>query len=195
MAPSPALDRAVFVDKDGTLVENVPYNVDPGLLVFTPHALQGLRLLSEHGYRLVVVSNQPGVALGRFDESALSRLRTVLMVRLAEHGVRLAGFRWCPHAPGAGCSCRKPAPGLLQQAATELSLDLARSWMVGDILDDVEAGHRAGCRSVLLDVGNETVWKRGRHRRPEHTAADLLDAAHAIVARDHADALLPLETP
>jgi D-glycero-D-manno-heptose 1,7-bisphosphate phosphatase len=182
----PPKRRAVFIDKDGTLVENVPYNVDPALLAFTPHAAQGLRLLQQHGYQLVVVSNQPGVALGRFDEAALEGLRAVLMVRLAAQGVQLAGFHWCPHAPGAGCACRKPAPGLLLRAAELLDLDLQRSWMVGDILDDVEAGHRAGCRSVLLDVGNETEWHCSRLRTPGHLAPDLLDAARMIVASDAA---------
>lgn len=186
MAHPHRLRPAVFIDKDGTLVENVPYNIDPGRITFTPHAMQGLRLLSQHGYPLVVVSNQPGVALGYFDEAALAGLRMVLMVRLASHGVRLAGFRCCPHAPDAGCSCRKPAPGLLLQAAADLNLDLKRSWMVGDILDDVEAGHRAGCRSVLLDVGNETEWKRSPLRQPELHAANLLEAAEAILAADRA---------
>ncbi|MBL0727188.1 HAD-IIIA family hydrolase [Piscinibacter sp. HJYY11] len=192
--PNPRRRRAVFIDKDGTLVENVPYNVDPSLVTFTPHAMQGLRLLSQHGYPLVVVSNQPGVALGYFDEAALAGLRMVLMVRLASHGVRLAGFRCCPHAPDAGCSCRKPAPGLLLQAAADLDLDLQRSWMVGDILDDVEAGHRAGCRSVLLDVGNETQWKRSPLREPEFRVANLLEAAETILAADHVMSASPRET-
>jgi D-glycero-D-manno-heptose 1,7-bisphosphate phosphatase len=176
--------RAVFIDKDGTLVDNVPYNVDPGLVAFTPNALPGLRLLGQLGYRLVVVSNQPGVALGYFDESALAGLRSAVMVRLAAQGVRLSGFYCCVHAPGAGCPCRKPLPGLLLRASQVLNIDLANSWMVGDILDDVEAGHRAGCRSVLLDVGNETEWLASPLRHPDITARDLLEAARAIVAAD-----------
>ncbi|HEY0818752.1 MAG TPA: HAD family hydrolase [Rhizobacter sp.] len=194
MTHPPPKRRAVFIDKDGTLVENVPYNVDPALLAFTPHAAQGLRLLMAHGYQLVVVSNQPGVALGRFDESALDGLRAVLMVRLAAQGVQLSGMHWCPHVPGAGCACRKPAPGLLLRAAELLDLDLQHSWMVGDILDDVEAGHRAGCRSVLLDVGNETEWQCSRLRTPEHRARDLLEAARMIVESEAEPATLASAT-
>jgi D-glycero-D-manno-heptose 1,7-bisphosphate phosphatase len=177
--------KAAFIDKDGTLVENVPYNVDPALLRFTPGALAGLRLLAQAGYRIVVVSNQPGIALGRFDLAALRRLQIALARRLDAEGIALAGFYVCPHAPAEdtepGCGCRKPAAGLFHRAADTLGLDLAHSWMVGDILDDVEAGHRAGCRSVLLDVGNETVWHDGPGRTPDHVARDLLEAAQLIL--------------
>jgi histidinol-phosphate phosphatase family protein len=176
---------AAFIDKDGTLVHDEPYNVDPARLRLTPHALEGLRLLASRGYLLVLVSNQPGIALGRFDWAALYRLRLALQQLLATGGVQLAGFYACPHAPGPegrpACTCRKPAAGLLLEAAREHGIDLAASWMLGDILDDVEAGHRAGCRSVLLDVGNETVWRPGPGRVPDLRAADLLDAARAIV--------------
>jgi histidinol phosphatase-like enzyme len=102
--------------------------------------------------------------------------------------VHLAGFYACTHAAGPGpvpaCLCRKPAPGLLRQAARAHGVDLRRSWMVGDILDDIEAGRRAGCRTVLLDVGNETVWRMSPLRTPHHRVTNWLDAAHAIIAAD-----------
>lgn len=178
---------AVFLDKDGTLVEDVPDNVDPAQLRFTPNALDALRLLDETGFRLIVVSNQPGLATGRFSRADFARLRHALSERVhAEAGVALAGIYVCPHAPGesgrASCLCRKPSPGLLHQAAVALRLDLAQSWIVGDILDDVEAGRRVGCRSVLLDVGNETEWRLSPLRTPHHRCADLLAAARIIVA-------------
>jgi len=178
--------RAAFIDKDGTLVENVPYNVDPARVAFTPHAIEGLRLLSAHGFRIVVVTNQPGIGMQRFDEAALRRLQFALQHMLAGHGVQLDGFYACPHTPAPDghprCACRKPAPGLIQQAACALDLDLSSSWMVGDILDDVEAAHRAGCRAVLMDVGSETVWHLTPGRIPDRRAADLREAAREIVA-------------
>jgi histidinol-phosphate phosphatase family protein len=183
--------RAVFIDKDGTLVHDVPYNVDPARLTFTPSAIEALKLLRAFGYALVVVSNQPGIALGRFDAAALGRLVAALGDRLAAHGLALDGFYACPHASareGSGCACRKPRPGLLLQAAAALDLDLARSWMVGDILDDIEAGRRADCRTVLLDVDHETEWLPGPLREPHHRARDLFDAAQQIVAHDLQDA-------
>jgi D-glycero-D-manno-heptose 1,7-bisphosphate phosphatase len=181
--------RAVFIDKDGTLVENVPYNVDPGKLRFTPHAMDGLRLLAERGYQLIVVTNQPGLAYGMFTRAQLTQLQMALAEMMQREGVHLTDFYACTHAPGpagrvGGCLCRKPAPGLLRQAARVHGIDLRRSWMVGDILDDVEAGQRAGCRTVMLDVGNETVWRLSPLRTPHHRAADLLGAARAIVAAD-----------
>lgn len=183
--------RAVFIDKDGTLVENVPHNVDPALVRFTPHAVEGLRRLVVEGYKLIVVTNQPGLAYGMFSRAALTRLHAALAQMLAREGVPLTDFFACPHAPGPagpvpGCLCRKPAPGLLRQAARVHGIDLQRSWMVGDILDDIEAGQRAGCRTVLLDVGNETVWRMSPLRTPHCRVADLLEAAQAILACDEA---------
>ncbi len=170
--------RAVFVDKDGTLVEDVPYNVDPARISLTPNAADAVGDLAGRGFGIFVVSNQPGAALGLFPEARLKdvegRLRELLPV--------LDGFYYCPHAPGAACDCRKPAAGLLERAAREHQLDLAASWMIGDILDDVEAGRRAGCRTILLDNGNETEWRLTRERAPHHVASDLAEAAAIIAA-------------
>jgi len=184
-----ATGRAVFVDKDGTLVENVPYNVDPALVRFTPSALVGLRALADAGYAVIVVTNQPGLATDRFTRRDFAALESALCRRVRdESGVEIAAIYCCPHAPSPGgrigCLCRKPAPGLLRQAARAHRLDLARCWMVGDILDDVEAGHRAGCRSILLDVGNETEWKLSPIRAPEARCADLAEAARFILSRE-----------
>jgi histidinol-phosphate phosphatase family protein len=181
--------RAVFLDKDGTLVEDVPYNVDPARIRLAPGAGAALRALHRAGYRLVVVSNQSGVARGLFPESALAGVGRRLGQTLEEVGVPLAGFYYCPHHPAGvvaryalACDCRKPAPGLVRRAAGDLGLDPGRSWLVGDILDDVEAGRRAGCRTVLLDNGHETEWRRGPEREPHHVAPDLPAAARLILA-------------
>ncbi len=180
--------RAVFLDKDGTLVEDEPYNVDPGRIRLMPGAADGLRALHAAGYRLVVVSNQSGVARGFFPEAALGAVEQRLSELLAEVGVPLAGFYYCPHHPAGTvpayaleCPCRKPRPGLVLRAARELEIGRGRSWMVGDILDDVEAGRRAGCRTILVDNGHETVWKVGPFRRPDHRAADLTEATRLIL--------------
>lgn len=182
-APRPA----VFLDKDGTLVENVPHNVDPAKLRFMPGVIDGLRLLDGSGYVLVIVTNQPGLALGHFDRHAWVRLTHALLERIQhEAGVAITDVMACPHAAASdgrpACLCRKPAPGMLRQAAVKHHLDLAQSWMVGDILDDVEAGRRAGCRSVLVDVGNETLWQMTPLRHPHHRVANLMEAARRITA-------------
>src|SRR5205823_6483112 len=174
---------AVFLDKDGTLIEDVPYNVDPARVRLMPGAAEGLRALHAAGYRLLVISNQSGVARGYFEEAALAAVGERLGELLAEAGVPLAGFYYCPHHPEGSvaayaveCSCRKPQPGLLVRAAREHGLDLAASWLVGDILNDIEAGRAAGCRTVLLDNGHETEWILTPQRRPHYMATDLTEA-------------------
>jgi D-glycero-D-manno-heptose 1,7-bisphosphate phosphatase len=178
---------AVFVDKDGTLVTNVPYNVDPARLRFEPEALAALRALVRAGFDIVIVSNQSGLARGLFTWPQFLVLRHALERRLIEEaGVVLRGFYICPHAPDAQgqptCECRKPAPALLRRAAQRLDLDLSRSWMVGDTLDDVQAGRRAGCRTVLYDSGGETLWRDGPERRPHARLTRWSEVALTILA-------------
>ncbi|AGY57192.1 D-glycero-alpha-D-manno-heptose-1,7-bisphosphate 7-phosphatase [Gloeobacter kilaueensis] len=179
---------AVFLDKDGTLIEDVPYNVAPERIRLMPGACEGLRLLAGAGWPLIVVTNQSGVAHGYFREAALAGVEARLRTLVAQCGAPLAGFYYCPHHPAGSvlpyarhCRCRKPRPGLLLRAARELPVDLGRSWLVGDILHDVEAGSRAGCRTVLLVNGHETEWVLGPRRLPDYLAADLNDAARFIV--------------
>jgi histidinol-phosphate phosphatase family protein len=179
----------VFLDKDGTLIDDLPYNVDPERITLAPGAAEGVRLLAEAGCRLVVVTNQPGVALGRFPLSAIGAVEARLRELLAEHGAALAGFYYCPHdrrgsvAPfNRPCACRKPADGLLRRAARELNVDLESAWLVGDILDDIEAGRSAGCRTILLNCGGETEWRLGPKRIPHRIAPDLHSAAKIILS-------------
>ncbi|XGV98558.1 MAG: D-glycero-alpha-D-manno-heptose-1,7-bisphosphate 7-phosphatase [Leptolyngbya sp. BL-A-14] len=179
--------RAVFLDKDGTLIEDVPYNVDPAQMRLTESAGMGLQQLHQMGYQLIVISNQSGVARGYFPESALAVVEQRLQALLAPFKVSLAGFYYCPHHPDGtvgdyaiACDCRKPAPGLLLQAARDHHIDLASSWFIGDILNDVEAGRSAGCQTVLLNNGNETEWLLSTERVPHYMTADLAEAAAVI---------------
>jgi D,D-heptose 1,7-bisphosphate phosphatase len=181
---------AIFLDKDGTLVPDVPYNIDPALVSLSNKAGDGLRLMRALGYRLFIVTNQSGIARGMFEPRALEAVRQRIDALLAPHGVAVDGFYFCPHHPegsvagyARACDCRKPMPGMLLRAAREHRIDMARSWMIGDILNDVEAGRRAGCRTVLIDNGNETEWLRSDLREPHVVAADLLEAARAIASR------------
>jgi D-glycero-D-manno-heptose 1,7-bisphosphate phosphatase len=190
-----AYRRAVFLDKDGTLIENVPYNVDPALIRLAPGAAAGLTLLHRAGFALFVISNQSGVARGYFPESALAAVEARLRELLAAFGVPLAGFSYCPHHPqgtveefAMACDCRKPAPGMILRVAAEHAIDLSRSWMVGDILDDIQAGRAAGCRTILIDNGNETEWLLAPDREPHDRVPDLAAAARLIVESDDPEA-------
>jgi D-glycero-D-manno-heptose 1,7-bisphosphate phosphatase len=183
--------KAIFLDKDGTLIDDIPYNVEPGRMALCRGAGSALRLLARLGYRLFVVSNQDGIAAGRFKEDAMAAVGARLAQLLAGEDLALAGLYYCPHHPRAAlaryacaCNCRKPRPGMLLRAASEHGIDLGASWMIGDILHDVEAGNRAGCRSVLLDNGNETEWLAGPHRVPTGIAPDLQGAAALVAAHD-----------
>jgi histidinol-phosphate phosphatase family protein len=181
--------RAVFLDKDGTLVEDVPMNVDPDRMRVRAGAAEALGRLRDAGYRFAVVSNQPGVALGAFPERALDAMAERLRAMLGAAGVQLEGFHYCPHHPTGTvaeyrteCRCRKPAPGLVLSAAQALGASVEDSWMVGDILDDVEAGRRAGCRTVLLDTGGETEWNVTSARTPDFIATTFGQVADYILA-------------
>lgn len=182
------MKRAVFIDKDGTLISNVPYNADPDKIVLERGAVEGLRMLQERGYALIVVSNQAGIAHGYFREDEMQPVIARVKQLLGEAGIALDGFYYCPHHPAGriaqyalACTCRKPLPGMLLQAAEELDIILPESWMIGDILNDVEAGNRAGCRSILLNNGNETVWETNEYNEPAYIANDLREAAQFIV--------------
>jgi len=181
--------KAIFLDKDGTLIEDIPYNCDASLIRLMPGVREGLRRLQDAGYVLIVVSNQPGVAHGFFSTDALNHVETALRALLANEAIRLDDFYYCPHHPegrmaayATVCECRKPSPGLLMQAASDYAIELQASWMIGDILHDVEAGRRAGCRTILIDNGHETEWRLGVHRCPHAMAADLASAADIILA-------------
>ena len=182
------MNKAVFLDKDGTLIVDVPFNVDPKRIRLYPDAGPALQRMQSAGYRLVVVSNQSGVARGYFTEAALSAVWERLTGLLAPFGVSFDGFYYCPHEPSGSvsdyaiaCDCRKPQPGMLRRAALELNIDLAESWMIGDILHDVEAGNRAGCRSILVNRGNETEWLPGPYRTPAVRVDSLSEAAGQLV--------------
>jgi D-glycero-D-manno-heptose 1,7-bisphosphate phosphatase len=178
---------AVFLDKDGTLVEDEPLNIDMSRLRFYPDVFPALRLLQRAGFALVIVTNQGGVAQGRFTEADVWEMKSYLRHRLEEAGISLKGFYYCPHHPDGivepyaiNCLCRKPQPGLLMQASCELRIDMSQSWMVGDILHDVEAGRWAGCRTILLNNGHETEWLLTESRWPDYIARTLLEAAQLI---------------
>jgi D-glycero-D-manno-heptose 1,7-bisphosphate phosphatase len=182
------MNSAVFLDKDGTLIPDVPYNVDPELIVLQDNTIEGLKKLKAKGYLLIVISNQAGVARGFFKEEALDQVKEKLQQLMQSKGVELDGFYFCPHHPDGtireyamDCNCRKPKAGMFLKAAKDFNIDLSKSWMIGDILHDVEAGNSAGCKSILIDNGNETEWYMNEFRKPDYMANNINDAANHIL--------------
>ena len=179
---------AVFIDKDGTLLADVPHNTDPTQLRFQPGALESLAALATAGLALVVVTNQSGLSQGYFTRWQFSQLQAALERQLdAAGGIALTDFVVCPHMPSPSgqpaCLCRTPAPGMLIRAARAHRIDLAASWMVGDTLDDIEAGRRAGCRTLLLNTGGETEWRRSPLRTP-HARCTRWEAVTPLILAD-----------
>jgi D-glycero-D-manno-heptose 1,7-bisphosphate phosphatase len=155
------LSPALFLDRDGVLIEEVEYLAKLELVKLIPGASAVVRRANDAGWRVVVVSNQSGVARGLLPESLLPEVhREIARQLLEESGATIDGFYYCPHHPTEGqasyriaCDCRKPKPGMLLRAARELGIDFAQSWMIGDRRTDLEAGAAAGCRTILVRTG------------------------------------------
>jgi len=145
--------RAIFLDRDGTIIYDRGYLRDLEQVQLVPGVGEALSQLRKEGFYLVLVSNQSGIGRGLMMLEDLGRVHRQLVALLAEHGVYLDGTYYCPHAPWEGCACRKPLPGMLLQASEELGISLARSYMVGDKSTDIEAGKRAGCQTILFGTG------------------------------------------
>ena len=186
--PPAATRSAVFIDKDGTLLNDLPHNTDPALMHFQPGAIESLAALAAAGLALVVVTNQSGLSHGYFTRWEFSQLQAALERQLSEAGgIALTDFVVCPHTPTPegqpACLCRTPAPGMLIRAARAHRIELTTSWMVGDTLDDIEAGRRAGCRTLLLNTGGETEWRRSPLRTP-HASCSRWDAVTPLILAD-----------
>ena len=180
------MKRALFLDRDGTLVEPRHYPSDPNDLALQREIGPLLRVFQQSGWDLIVITNQSGIARGYFTEETLERMHDRLRGMLRVWGVELDAIHFCPHHVDGviphlaiPCDCRKPQPGMLLRAAAERGIDLSRSWMVGDILDDVEAGNRAGCQTTLVDLGTEPAPDRPE-RWPRFVAPATADALRLI---------------
>jgi D-glycero-D-manno-heptose 1,7-bisphosphate phosphatase len=180
--------KAIFLDKDGTLIPDIPYNSDPAKITLENNIIEGLKLLQEQDYLLIVISNQAGIGLGYFTELQLDAAMARMCALLQEAGITINDIYYCAHHPESQipeyrqlCDCRKPLPGLLISAGQDHNIDMENSWMIGDILNDVEAGNRAGCKSILINNGNETEWLSGQYRDPALICDNVNDAANYIL--------------
>lgn len=192
--PSDALRPAVFLDRDGTLNEDVGYLSELSHLTLFPWAIDAVRLLNQAGYVVAVVTNQGGIGRKMIRPEFVGELHAEIARRLALGGARVDGWYSCPHHPAAlvdelrvDCGCRKPKPGMAEQAARDLGIDLARSWVIGDKWLDVQLGHAIGGRSILVRTGwgalEEAVRPAGQ---AVEAIADTLAGAVAYVL--HVDA-------
>jgi len=161
------LKPALFLDRDGVVVEEVEYLSCPSQLALIPRGAEAIARVNRRGIPVVVITNQAGVARGYFPEARIAEVHHHLDKLLSACGARIDRYYYCPHHPTEGlepyrrqCRCRKPHPGMLHEAALKEGLDLQSSWLVGDKLSDVEAGQVAGCRTVLVQTGHGRTHAR-----------------------------------
>jgi D-glycero-D-manno-heptose 1,7-bisphosphate phosphatase len=178
----------VFLDRDGTINAEVNYLYRIADLELIPGAIAAIGRLNRAGMPVIVVTNQAGIARGRYTIADMEALHGHLQALLAEQGAHIDDFFFCPHHPDftGACACRKPAPGMLLTAAERYGIDLRRSWLVGDSAGDIEAGRAAGCRTVLVRTGYgatyEAALQRGEaHVRPDGIVDALPQAVDAIL--------------
>lgn len=185
---------AVFLDRDGTINEHVEYLSDPKGFVAMPGAFAAIKKFQDLGYRVVVVTNQPGIGLGYFSKEDLYAVNREMLRQASQEGCAFDKLYFCPHSKSDNCSCRKPGPYFLQRAERELNLDLANSFMIGDMTSDVQCGINAGIRTILVQTGrggSDKIY----NVTASYTARDLLDAAAWIATQPKQSPSTPVASP
>ncbi|MDK2862149.1 MAG: D-glycero-D-manno-heptose 1,7-bisphosphate phosphatase [Thermodesulfobacterium sp.] len=176
---------AVFLDRDGTINEEMGYINDLSRVRLLPGVAEGLKLLQDRGFKLIVITNQSGPARGYFPESLVFEVNQLITRRLAKKGVKLDDFFVCLHGPNEGCNCRKPNPGLVLQALEKYPIELEKSYFIGDKIVDVETGKRLGIKTILVLTGygkgelKYVAPKKGIY--PDWVAKNLKEAAEIII--------------
>lgn len=170
-------NRAIFIDRDGTLIEEVNFLSRVDDLALFPFTDESLRLLKEKGYLIIIVTNQSGIGRGIYDEAVMYGIHDEIQQRLS---TKVDAFYFCPHLPDEGCKCRKPGLGMIESARSDFDIDLAGSWMIGDKSLDVETGINAGMRTVMVLTGYGKIHSRSLTRNPDLVVENILEAALAI---------------
>ncbi|HME56283.1 MAG TPA: HAD family hydrolase [Candidatus Lokiarchaeia archaeon] len=184
----------MFLDRDGTINKEVQYLHEPDKFRFEMHALEALHLLQDNKFKLIVVTNQAGIAKGLYLKNDVEVLHAFMTDWLEKEGIYVDGIYYCPHGEDDDCNCRKPRPGLIIQAMNDHALDPAQCWMIGDKLSDIEAGTSAGLRTILVLTGYGRAEKRKlqnmktdqkKKQSPTMICMNLLEAAKKIVNHEY----------
>jgi len=182
------MERAVFLDRDGTIIEDVGYPHECSKIKFLPRVSKAIKLLNENGFKVIVITNQAGVARGYFTEETVREINRYIQESLAKQGAFIDMIYYCPHhiegiieEYSKECYCRKPNPGMIEQAVHEFGIDLKNSFIIGDKISDIEAGQRAGCKTILLAGEEPLNNERKITLISEHAAPDLYEAVKWLV--------------
>ncbi len=183
------MNKAVFLDRDGTIIQDVGYISSPEQVQFVPGSIEAIKMLNQAGYKVIVITNQAGVARGITTEDMVQTVDKVIQRGILSGGAHLDGIYYCPHHPEHGvypykqiCECRKPHTGLIKKATQDHQIDLGRSFMIGDKSSDVETGKRAGIRTVFVLTGHGSREKGELKAAPEYIARDLAEAVKWVLS-------------
>ncbi len=182
------MEKAVFLDRDGVIIEDAGYVGEIERVKFIPGAGKAIRLLNENGFKVIIITNQAGVARGYFSEEAVEEINTYVQEMLAKKGALIDKIYYCPHHKEGvieeyrkDCYYRKPSPGMIEEAVRDFHIDLKRSFLIGDKSSDIEAGNKAGCKTILLSEENTRESNRGSEVVSDHTAPDLYEAVRWLL--------------
>jgi len=167
----PKKKPAVFLDRDGVINKNVHFLHEPKKFKLLPKVIEGLKKLKN--YRLVIVTNQCGIGLGYYTKEDFFKVNSKMLKELSKHGIMIDKIYFCPHSHSEKCGCRKPKPGMIQQAQKELNINMGESWIIGDMPTDITAGKRAGIKTILISKG-----------KADHNAKNLKEAAKIITGEE-----------
>ena len=183
------MNKAVFLDRDGTIIEDVGYISSPSQINFIPGSIEAIKKLNEAGYKVVVITNQAGVARGITTEVMVQTVDKVLHRKILSGGAHLDGIYYCPHHPEHGvypykqnCECRKPHTGLIKKATKDHQIDLSQSFMIGDKTSDVEAGKKAGVKTVFVLTGHGAKEVDELTQKPDYIAQNLAEAVKWVLS-------------
>jgi histidinol-phosphate phosphatase family protein len=149
--------KAVFIDRDGTINVNVNYLDDPDNFQMYPTVAKGIKHLQKQGFKIIIITNQSGIARGFFSQEILQKIHEKMLHQLSKEGATVDAIYYCPHHPKDNCECRKPRVGLFEKAAEEFNIDMRQSFMIGDRMLDIEAGYKSGCKTILVPENHSKV--------------------------------------
>lgn len=150
-------NKTVFIDRDGTINVNVEYLDNPDEFRMYPTVAQGIKLLNKHGFTVIIITNQSGIARGYFSEKTLQEIHQKMNHELSKEGAIIDAIYYCPHHPNDNCDCRKPKTGLFTKAIKDFNIDIKHSYLIGDRMLDVCAGHTIGCKTILVPEDKKKV--------------------------------------
>jgi len=177
------MEKALFLDRDGTINVDVGYLGEPEGLIFILGAKEAVRIAKAKGFLVFIVSNQSGVGRGYFSMQQLENVNEKFLHEFRNAGVYIDGVRYCPHHPNAKCACRKPKPKMVTDLAREFNVALEDSYFIGDKLIDIQTGKNAGCRTILINADNLSIENENEWSSPDYIADDLREAVDWIVKK------------